>query len=824
MLQTQNRKKKKLYFPEGVSKALGKVIEYPFTIVEAPMGYGKTTAVREHLAQMDATLSWQNVYDDSVIAFWNSFCDRFHDIDDSCAESLRQLGFPNDRVTTQAALSLIENIVLPRHTIVVIDDFHLVNTQEITDFLMFLVINEVTNLHIVLVARFCKFISTEVLSLKGLLLHIKKEAFEFTHDEITNYYKLCGISLKENEDKELLAMTEGWISALYLIMLDFKQNGVLSTSINIHKLMEEAVYQSFSDKIKDFLLSMSIFPSFTQDLASYMVPDIEVETIINEVINRNSFVTYDDIDKTYHMHSIFISFLNGKLNRKGKTYTKILYGKAARWFLKCSDYIASMQFSFIAQDFDTLLEALEQDKLNSLNNEYKGLAIQYFNECPAEIKSRHPYSLLNFAMCFFTLNEMEAFLKACEEFMTIWKTIDNDDNEYKNRLLGEFEILMSFTKYNNIEKMSEHHKRACELLTSPSTMLSNRASWTFGSPSVLYMFYRESGALQKQVEIIREAMPYYYKVTSNHGMGAEEMMEAEYYYSIGDFENAEIYMHRVYQAAAGKSSITLCAISLNIKLALLKGDIQSIQGLFKRMHDEIYAKKWYMFIHTQDLCEAYMFSSLHQIDKVQPWIKEGKFEHTKLLFPSMGFLNVVYGRVMLENGEYLKLLGMSEQFMGVGSVFPNLMCHIYTCIYVAAANSKLNRAKEAIDALRQAFDIAMPDKIYMPFVENGEYIKDLLKELQTHNMYENDILKIFELYNQYKKAVDKIIKEYAPMNKPELTERENQIARLVVEGLSNKEIGKRLFITENTVKARLKSVFEKLNINSRALICQHLKL
>lgn len=88
MLSTQNRNKKKRYFPEYVSKALGNVTNYPFTIVEAPMGYGKTTAVSEHLSQLDAIMLWQTVYDDSVTAFRNGFCDLFHEIGDSCAESL----------------------------------------------------------------------------------------------------------------------------------------------------------------------------------------------------------------------------------------------------------------------------------------------------------------------------------------------------------------------------------------------------------------------------------------------------------------------------------------------------------------------------------------------------------------------------------------------------------------------------------------------------------------------------------------------------------------------------------------------------------------
>jgi len=49
-----------------------------------------------------------------------------------------------------------------------------------------------------------------------------------------------------------------------------------------------------------------------------------------------------------------------------------------------------------------------------------------------------------------------------------------------------------------------------------------------------------------------------------------------------------------------------------------------------------------------------------------------------------------------------------------------------------------------------------------------------------------------------------------------LTEREEQILKLLAEGKSNRAIGEVLHITESTVKSHMKSLFVKLDVTSRA--------
>lgn len=49
----------------------------------------------------------------------------------------------------------------------------------------------------------------------------------------------------------------------------------------------------------------------------------------------------------------------------------------------------------------------------------------------------------------------------------------------------------------------------------------------------------------------------------------------------------------------------------------------------------------------------------------------------------------------------------------------------------------------------------------------------------------------------------------------ELTETERSIAALVAQGLTNREIASALFVTENTVQAHVRRIFQKLGVRSR---------
>jgi len=69
----------------------------------------------------------------------------------------------------------------------------------------------------------------------------------------------------------------------------------------------------------------------------------------------------------------------------------------------------------------------------------------------------------------------------------------------------------------------------------------------------------------------------------------------------------------------------------------------------------------------------------------------------------------------------------------------------------------------------------------------------------------------------------KLIDEFKQMSKAEsedqalgrLTDRETEVLRLAARGLNNRDIGRELFISENTVKNHVRNILDKLQLHSR---------
>ncbi|MGN1032836.1 MAG: LuxR C-terminal-related transcriptional regulator [Intestinibacter sp.] len=801
-----------LYFTEKISEKIERVTDYPLTVIQAPMGYGKTTTMKQLLNKEDIYIYWLNIYTNSVEVFWRGFSNLISKIDEKTGNDLSEMGFPDDDILKWEAIQMISNLKIDKDVVIVIDDYQFVSQSKIDEFLEILIKDLEENIHIVIGTRNSFLNDINELQLKHYLNYISKEDMEFTREDIVSYYQLCKVYLKDEYIDKIYKYSEGWISVIYLFMLNYTENKTIDLQNNIYDLMETTVYRDLRDELKDLLLRLSIFDKFSMDVIRYIAGEEKAEILLSELLSKNGFIKYDSINKEYYFHSILKKCLDEKFEEKPQSFKLEVYKNTSKWFYNRKEYLQAMEYFYKSGDFEMIMECIEKDRGNTITMEQKDSIINYMESCPKEIKKKNHLAMLIYTRRLFTFNEKELFAKACRETLANIQADGDLTSKMRNQLLGEIQLIISFTKYNDIEEMSKCHRKACELMSTPSTINTNHGMWTFGSLSVLYMFYREKGKLDRQLEIMKESMPYYYKVTSGHGRGAEHMMEAEVFFNRGDFENAEIAMHKAILDANMESGIKLCGYFLNIRILLAKGLYEKAISLCEKVRENMDKKQLNIFAHILDLFDAFIYSNLNNKEKIPTWIRKGNLDNIKVFFPAMPCVNLVYSKVLLVQEEYTKLLGFYEKSIAMAKIFPNLLCEIYANIHVSACFNKLRKKEEAFKKLKCALDIAMADDLYMPFVENYNYIEDLFRELKTEFKYRDFIRVVEKLYKEYKVSISICSDE----EKVELTNREMEVAILASKGMTNKEIADKIYVSVNTVKATLKTVFKKLSIKSRA--------
>ena len=819
-----NSKINALYFSKKLQAKLDGVLKYAFTFVEAPMGFGKTTAIRWALKGADCTVLWQTVFGSGGGIFWPDFCDAFLPLSPELTVSLRQIGLPNDIILIRQAVKLIQKVKLSGETALVIDDYHLVDSTEVDSFLSCLIANTPEKLHIVILSR-AAFLEAGVaeMRLKDMVNYIGADTLKLDLKDVEEYYALCGVAISKAEQKRLWQYSEGWITPLYLLIREYADTGGFSAEGEIDTLVRNIVYNPLSNEIKEFLCRVCVFDSFTAKQAAFVWRRNNAEALLSELRRRNTFITMDAATGRYSFHRLFLSHVRTAFDALPEFERGDVWKRAGEYFLNEGHTIQAVDCFEKAGDLAMKLTALASRNGAGLTNEHKEKIIDCLDRCPDAVLGQNLTAVLVFIRFMISYNERARLARCIAVFEN---GIGGFEGADKNLLLMNYERFLSLTKYNDIAEMSKHHRKALAYMDRPYTGEERIGNWTLGSPSVLLMFHRESGKLADELEQMRECMPVYHKLTDGHGCGAEYVMEAEAAFQAGDFTRAESIIHKAQYYARGKEqwSILLAAEFLQMRLSLVQGDYFETVNIQRRMADLVEINRQFLLQHTVEICQSHINLLLGLPDRVADWIAEGEFSKTRVMFPALPALHIVYGRYLLARGEYARLCGFAEVSRQTSSVYPNLLGVIYADIYLAAAHQAMSREDEAVSRLKSALDTVIPDGIIMPFADNCGDIADIQSRLASEERYSQVLARILELHKGFEQTRKKILREHFHQKNRGLNGREIEVARLAAEGLSNQAIGERLFLSKDGVKSRLKSVFEKLNVTSRKQLGEALKL
>jgi LuxR family maltose regulon positive regulatory protein len=143
-----------------------------------------------------------------------------------------------------------------------------------------------------------------------------------------------------------------------------------------------------------------------------------------------------------------------------------------------------------------------------------------------------------------------------------------------------------------------------------------------------------------------------------------------------------------------------------------------------------------------------------------------------------------------------------------GVPFRVIECSILKSLVLHA----LGNAHEAISSLSSAVSLAEPEGYRRVFLDKGPLLTQLLRELSANKPPTDFARQLLTGIEAQTAMRSKLPRQELP---EPLTPRELEVLRLVADGLSNREIGERLFLALNSVKGHNYRAFGKLEVRSR---------
>lgn len=794
-----------VYISERLQESLRPIAGCAMTTVVAPMGYGKTTAVNWYLSKRAASGSPRiiriSVYSDNLTIFWRSVQAAFaHE----GLSFLSDYAFPGD--STGAAL-LTDDLCRElggRECYIFIDDFHLLTDGRIPGFLCKLANRLPDGVHLIVAGRDRFLPAAETLRLGSRVYQIGTEQLRLNHTELAVYAHRCGAMLSDEQISRLLYSSEGWFSAVYLNLRSLAEHGKLpDKSSDIYAMFAAAMIDPLPDEQREFIAVMGLADEFTADMARFVTQSENTVKFLAALTEQNAFAKRLPDGVTYRFHHMMKECAE-RVFRAMSGERQIAYlDRFGAWYESRRQYLHALSAYRKSGNFDAVLRVVESDAGVLLAGLSPEAVLDFLSGCPEEALMEHPAALLVLMRRMFTWRQIPKMAELKELLLrSIGEHPDMPDSE-RGDLLGECDLILSFLCYNDISAMSRLHRSASLQMSRPAISIQASGGWTFGSPSVLMMFHRSPGGLEAELAEMDECMPHYYKVTRGHGLGAETIMRAEAAFMQARFTDAQIALESAYAQIAGngQENMALCCDFLSYRLSLFS-DISPRYAAGER-YEALLSRHDAAWIHIWNAINAYYYAVLGQADMIPPVFAEHRLDTINFLAPGKPMIEMIENQVYLAQGAYAAVIGRSEGLLAMCEAMHYALVALHIRIQTAAAYEMLGKREEACKLLSLTLSDAEPDGFVIPFAENYGYLKPLLGDMpQTAQL---------GAMPEMRRA-----KAGHPAAFSSLTPREREIALLITQRLSNREIAERLFLSEGSVKQYLNQLYAKLSIEGEA--------
>ncbi|NEZ02129.1 transcriptional regulator [Bacillus shackletonii] len=383
-------------------------VQYSLTIVHSGAGYGKSSALSLYIHDVRQNFCWYTISgnDDDIIPFVTyivySLRKRYPFLGAELMEYMNTMDkyIRDEEIYSLCALFINEISHIQNETILVLDDFHLVDHSFTINQWLERVIEHLPGFfHIVISTRNKpKWNLLTKWKVSGKVLEILEEDLTLDKEEVELLFQdFYGLEVEDTQLQSIFQLTEGWVIALSMIAEQIEKGTSIQEILHYHhSSMEELfhylaieVFSKQSPIIQSFLEQTSIFEDITPQVCDEILGIQGSDLMLEQLAERNAFLHKIWGSKQYRFHALFRASLQKKLKEEQASLYRQLHERCARYYEKINLWEQAVYHYEQIHLFEPIGYLLEKNANDMLQSGRLESLYEKLKKLPDEVKDRY---------------------------------------------------------------------------------------------------------------------------------------------------------------------------------------------------------------------------------------------------------------------------------------------------------------------------------------------------------------------------------------------------------------------------------------------------